>query len=75
VHDFEHSDYEVKEELWKHIFYKKRWPAVMHKDFCIECAKQVTPIVHELRDVCELLAFVNKLKATINEHKRNQNNG
>jgi hypothetical protein len=60
--------------VWRYeIFFKRPKPSVLYSDFCKSCAIAITPIVYLLRDVDELWFYVNKLKRTINEHKRNEN--
>lgn len=70
VHDYDHSDFEIRLNIWGPLFKGRPWPD-FGGDFCEECAKEITPLVFQLRDVDELKLFVNKLERAIRE-KRNQ---
>ena len=76
VHDFDHGDFHIKVDLWYGVIFKGiQRPNELSKNFCRECAAEVTPIVWQLRDVWELRKFVNKLRKEINERKkRDQDN-
>ena len=45
-------------------------------DFCLNCAYDIAPLLHALRDIDELTTFANKLMKAINEKRKsgNQNN-
>jgi len=71
VHDFEDGDTDIKYDLWYGVIFKGVLrPEELKKDYCRECAAEITPIVWQLRDVWELRRFVNKLRTAINERKK-----
>ena len=71
VHDFENSDFKIKQEIWwSSIFKKITRPDCLVIDFCKECAIDLTPLVYQLADVMELKMYVNKLERTINETRK-----
>ncbi len=57
--------------LWKNIYFGIKEPNL--GIFCLECSKAITPLVYSLRDIEELKRFVNKLKRTIDEKRKQRN--
>lgn len=62
--------FSIKRFWWREIFFKRPKDDAICADYCYECAKEVTGIVYELRDVDELRLYVNKLRRAIDERKK-----
>lgn len=70
-HPYESDEWIRIHELWDRLFYRR--PKRPLGDFCLQCAKEVTPLVYALRDADECILYVNKLGRAIDEKRRTQN--
>jgi hypothetical protein len=55
--------------FWNFVIFKGK-----HKPdfglFCLDCSKKITPLMYQLRDICELQLFVNNLWRKTNEQRK-----
>jgi hypothetical protein len=68
------ENFQIVHRLWLGHIFKGRPSKPRFENFCTPCAKAVTPLVVQLRDVDETLLYVRKLERAIHEAKRTQNN-
>jgi hypothetical protein len=73
--NFENADFQIRSYVWNPLFAGRKKP-VTEFDFCKSCAVEITPLIHRLRDIDELNAFIGKLRRATDEKRkqRNQNN-
>jgi hypothetical protein len=68
------ANFDITHRLWLNHIFKGR-PKPIFESFCTPCAKTVTPLVVQLRDIDETILYVRKLERVIHEAKRTKNNG